>query len=337
MQQFFKKHGLALIIWIGLVFIAIFTMPNVTQLVKERGAVTLPSSVQSEVAKNIDRKSENNRGVRSLIVVFNKKDGQLTAQNNRQIKTAIGNINGDSKLKILDMTTASDNAQAKKQLASKDGSTQLAMVNLSDHAKVTTQAKELRAHLKLSGIRTYVTGSDLLNDDFSTATQAGLKKTEIIVTVFIFIVLILVFQSLIVPLISLLTVGVSYLVSSGIVMNLADKFNFPLLISQIFMVVVLFGIGTDYNILLYNRFKEELANGLASKAALTARKHAGRRFCLAVQPSLLAFSPLTSEVFILPFSGGVAVGVIVLLAVLWTLNMFFMATLGKPCFGQART
>ena len=84
MQRFLKKHGLALIIWIGLVLIAALTMPNVTQLVKSNGSVTLPSSVQSEVAKNIDRKSENNRGVRSLIVVFNKKGGRLNAQNNRR-------------------------------------------------------------------------------------------------------------------------------------------------------------------------------------------------------------------------------------------------------------
>lgn len=339
MQQFFKKHGLSLIVWIVLVLIAIFTMPNVTQLVKDKGTVTLPSSVQSEVADNIEKKSENNRGVRSLIVVFNKKDGKLNAQNDRQIKHAISNINSDSNLNILDMTTASDNAQAKKQLASKDGSTQLAMINLSDHANVATQAKELRSHLKLNGLRTYVTGSDLLNDDFSTATQQGLKKTEIIAAVFIFIVLILVFRSVVVPFISLLTVGVSYLVSSGIVMNLADKFNFPISnFTQIFMVVVLFGIGTDYNILLYNRFKEELANGLdAVKAASVARQHAGRTILFSGSTVFIGFLVLGLAKFSFYRSAvGVAVGVLVLLPVLLTLNMFFMATLGKNMFWPSK-
>lgn len=339
MQQFFKRHGLSLIVWIVLVLIAIITMPNVTQLVKDKGTVTLPSSVQSEVANNIEKKSENNRGVRSLIVVFNKKDGKLNAQNDRQIKHAISNINSDSDLSILDMTTASDNAQAKKQLASKDGSTQLAMINLSDHANVATQARELRSHLKLSGIQTYVTGSDLLNDDFSTATQQGLKKTEMIAAVFIFIVLILVFQSVVVPFISLLTVGVSYLVSSGIVMNLADKFNFPISnFTQIFMVVVLFGIGTDYNILLYNRFKEELTNGLdAVKAASVARQHAGRTILFSGSTVFIGFLVLGLAKFSFYRSAvGVAVGVLVLLPVLLTLNMFFMATLGKTMFWPSK-
>ncbi|MFC6255085.1 MMPL family transporter [Secundilactobacillus hailunensis] len=339
MQRFFKKHGLALIVWIGLVLIAVLTMPNVTQLVKTNGTVTLPSSVQSEVAKNIDRKSENNRGVRSLIVVFNRKTGTLNAQNNRQINRAITNIKQDPNLDILDMTSASDNAEAKKQLASKDGTTQLAMVNLSDHAKVTTQAKQLRSHLKIKGLRTYVTGSDLLNDDFSTVTQAGLKKTEIIAAVFIFIVLILVFQSVVVPFISLLTVGVAYLVSVGIVMNLAAKFNFPISnFTQIFMVVVLFGIGTDYNILLYNRFKEELANGLAaSEASSVARKHAGRTILFSGSTVFIGFSVLGLAHFSFYRSAvGVAVGVIVLLAVLLTLNMFFMSTLGQKMFWPSK-
>ncbi|GAX07306.1 membrane protein [Secundilactobacillus silagincola] len=339
MQQFFKKHGLALIVWIVVVLVATLTMPNVTQLVKKHSSVALPSSVQSEVAKTIDRKSENNRSVRSLIVVFNKKDGQLNAQNNQQINQAISNIKSDSNLKILDMTSASDNAQAKKQLASKDGTTQLAMVSVSDHEKVSTQAKQLRSHLKIHGLRTYVTGADLLNDDFSTTTQAGLKKTEIIAAVFIFIVLILVFRSIIIPFISLLTVGVSYLVSSGIVMNLADKFNFPLSnFTQIFMVVVLFGIGTDYNILLYNRFKEELANGLgADEAATVARKHAGRTILYSGSSVFIGFLVLALAKFSFYRSAvGVAVGVLVLLPVLLTLNMFFMATLGKTMFWPSK-
>ena len=227
------------------------------------------------------------------------------------------------------MTSASDNAEAKKQLASKDGTTQLAMVDLSDHAKVTTQAKQLRSHLKINGLRTYVTGSDLLIDDFSTTTQAGLKKTEIIAAVFIFIVLILVFQSVVVPFISLLTVGVSYLVSVGIVMNLADKFNFPISnFTQIF-ISVLFGSG-DYNILLYNWFKEEL-NGLASQAASVARKPLAEQFFSG--STVLIVSVPGLALFVYRSAVG-AVGSYYW--VLLTLNMFFMATLGQRMFWPSK-
>lgn len=56
MQKFKEKHILALIIWIGLLLIAIFTLPNISQLVRDKGAISLPSSVQSEVANTIQKK-----------------------------------------------------------------------------------------------------------------------------------------------------------------------------------------------------------------------------------------------------------------------------------------
>ena len=44
---------------------------------------------------------------------------------------------------------------------------------------------------------------------------------------FIILVLIVVFRSPVVPFVSLLTVGISYIVSLGIVAHLVDQFNFP--------------------------------------------------------------------------------------------------------------
>lgn len=114
--------------------------------------------------------------------------------------------------------------------------------------------------MQTKGVKTYLTGSDLIAGDFLTSSQEGVKKTEVISIIFILIVLIIVFRSPIVPIVSLLTVGISYLVSMGIIAHLVDQFNFPFSnFTQVFVVVVLFGVGTDYNILLYTRFKEELS------------------------------------------------------------------------------
>ncbi len=339
MQKFWKHHGLALIMWIVITIAALVTMPNVSALVRQHGAVTLPSNVQSQVAQTIEKKASGNKNVRSLIVVFNKKNGKLSATDNRRITKAVHRVDNDNKLNITSLTSAYQNAQAKKELTSDDKTTQLAMITLEKGTSVSKQAKIIRNHVRTKGVRTYVTGSDLLNDDFSTETQAGLKKTEIIAAIFIFIVLILVFRALPIPLISLLTVGISYLVSSNIVMNLAEKMSFPISnFTQIFMVVVLFGIGTDYNILLYNRFKEELSNGLtAVEAANVARKHAGRTILFSGSSVLIGFTVLGLAKFSFYQSAvGVAIGVVVLLAVLLTLNMFFMTTLGRKMFWPSR-
>jgi RND superfamily putative drug exporter len=52
------------------------------------------------------------------------------------------------------------------------------------------------------------------------------------------------------PIIPLLTVGFSYLAAQSIVSILVDKLDFPVSsYTQIFLVAILFGIGTDYCIL----------------------------------------------------------------------------------------
>ncbi|MCH4164381.1 MAG: MMPL family transporter [Lentilactobacillus diolivorans] len=339
MQKFKEKHILALIIWIGLLLIAIFTLPNISQLVRDKGAISLPSSVQSEVASTIQKKEEGGKSVRTLIAVYNNKDGKITAEQSQQIQATVQAIRNDSSLHTVSVTSPGDNAAAKKQLVSDDQTTQMVMITVPKKYKVRSQSNQLLAKMKTAGLRTYVTGNDILNEDFSKITEDGLKKTEIIAAIFIFIVLIIVFRSILIPIISLITVGLSFLISLNLVMNLAAKYNFPISnFTQVFMVVVLFGIGTDYNILLYDRFKEEIKKGQeAAAAAKIAQHHAGRTILYSGSSVLIGFTALALAKFEFYRSGvAVAVGVAVLLAVLLTLNMFFMSTLGKRLFWPSK-
>ncbi|MDL5039649.1 MMPL family transporter [Weizmannia coagulans] len=58
-----------------------------------------------------------------------------------------------------------------------------------------------------------------------------------------------------------MAVGCSFLASQAVVAFLAKWVDFPIFdYTHIFLVAVLFGIGTDYCILLIHRFKEELPN-----------------------------------------------------------------------------
>lgn len=339
MQRFRERHVLALIIWIGLALIAMFTLPNISQLVRDKGAVTLPANVESQFANKIQKKAAGGKSVRTLILVFNNKHGKLTTDQTAAVNDTATAIRNDSSLHTTSVTSPGDNAAAQKQLTSDDKTTQMVMVTLPNKYKVRTQTNKLLNKMNTPGLRTYVTGNDILNEDFSTVTEKGLQKTEIIAAIFIFIVLIIVFRSLLIPIISLLTVGLSYLLSLNIVMNLADKFNFPISnFTQVFLVVVLFGIGTDYNILLYDRFKEEIKNGQAAVAAAqTARHHAGRTILYSGSSVLIGFTALSLAKFSFYRSGvAVAVGVAILLLVLLTFNMFFMATLGERLFWPSK-
>ena len=338
MQKFLKNHVFELIAWILILIISVVALPNITQLTNDHSNITLPSNVQSNVAQSI----ENNWGSKkkntyAVALVFNKKSGKLTDADKQAINNTLDKFTNDkSKYGIKDSLLPDSNIATRKKLQSKDGTTWVAQFNVAkSHGTIEKVYNEMNKAAKTQGLRTYVTGADVLQHDFSASIQEGIKKTEAITVVFIFIVLVIVFKSPIVPLISLLTVGVSFLTSFSIVTNLVKSANFPFSnFTQVFMVIVLFGIGTDYNILLYDKFKENLGKGMDKyKAMHDALRNAGKTILYSGSSILIGFTALSLAKFSVYQSAvGVAVGVAVLLVVLLTLNPFFMATLGKKMF-----
>lgn len=338
MQKFLKNHVFSLIAWILILIISIFALPNIKELTNAHSDITLPSNVQSNVAQSI----KNNWGAKKkntyeVALVFNKKHGKLTEADKAAINNTLDKFTNDKhKYGIKDSLLPDSNIATRKKLQSKDDTTWVAQFNIAkSHGTIEEVYNQMNRDAKTQGLRTYVTGADILQHDFSASIQQGIKKTEAITVVFIFIVLVIVFKSPIVPLISLLTVGVSFLTSFSIVTNLVEHANFPFSnFTQVFMVIVLFGIGTDYNILLYDKFKENLGKGMDKYKALhDALFKAGKTILYSGSSILIGFTALSLAKFSVYQSAvGVAVGVAVLLVVLLTLNPFFMAVLGKKMF-----
>lgn len=342
MKKLLKNHLGALIAWVLILVISLVALPNVESLTRAHSEISLPSNVESEAAKLIKNEWGNKKkNTYEVAVVFNKKSGKLTETDQGNIEASIDRLTSNQKkYGIKDYLAPQDNIATKKLLKSKDGTTWVMQMNIAkSHGTISQVNDEINKAVKTSGVRTYVTGADVLNNDFTSSIREGIKKTELITVVFIFIVLIIVFRSPVVPLVSLLTVGVSFLVSFSIVTNLVNQVNFPFSnFTQVFMVIVLFGIGTDYNILLYNHFKEDLGNGLGvAEATKDSIKKAGRTILYSGSSILIGFSALGLANFsVYRSASGVAVGVLVLLIVLLTLNPFFMATLGKKMFWPSK-
>ncbi|WP_103662387.1 MMPL family transporter [Lactobacillus sp. HT06-2] len=346
MQKLLKNHVFGLIAWILILLISVIALPNVGELTSAHSTITLPKDVQSEVAQTIQNDwGKKKKNTYEVAIVFNMEHGKLTEADKAAINATVDRLqNNKEKYGITDVLAPDSNIATRKKLQSKDGTTWVMQLNISkkkgnESRSIGSVEDQIKGAAKTSGVRTYVTGADILTNAFSTSIQEGIKKTEAITVVFIFIVLIIVFKSPIVPLISLLTVGVSFLTSFSIVTNLVQHANFPFSnFTQVFMVIVLFGIGTDYNILLYDKFKENLGKGMDKyKAMHDALINAGKTILYSGSSILIGFTALSLARFSVYQSAvGVAVGVAVLLVVLLTLNPFFMAVLGKKLFWPSK-
>lgn len=328
-----------LLIWIVAIIFLTVVSPSLTKLVSEKGGVQLPNGYSSKVAEQLakDHGLDSND---SCIAVFHS-DSELTSANKENIKQTVNNLkNDENNLHISNVLDSFNNPQLKSQMVSKDNKTIIVLFTLNSTPENLKDIRaKLESEIKTPGVQTYITGNKLIQDDVNIAAQKGLEKTEGITIVFILIVLIIVFRSIIAPFIPLMTIGISYLVAQDVVAILAHKFNFPLSnYTQIFMICIMFGIGTDYSILLLSRFKAELANGKDRFEAIKITyKTAGKTVLFSATPVFVVFASLNFISFNLYRSAvAVAIGIVFLVLALFTIVPAFMALLGRNVFWPSK-
>lgn len=165
------------------------------------------------------------------------------------------------------------------RLVSSDGRVAMIFVGLNGSVEdpATLEAlADVRARLKAApaGLTGYVTGSVAIADDYKSGALDSVNRTTLITVVLVIAILLIIYRSPVSPIVPLATIGIAFLVSRGL---LAWLTNFGLTVSsitEVFLVVLLFGAGTDYCLFLVSRFREYMADGLPGPEG--ARRTVGR-------------------------------------------------------------
>ncbi|MGD6894246.1 MMPL family transporter [Bacillus infantis] len=344
MYTIIKRKWFVLIAWIAVIAGLFFLAPNMADLVREKGQVDVPEEYSSKLAGQIMdevQKQEGGGDETSVALVFHD-DKKLSADQIKEAEKAINDLEANKEeLGITQILSHFTEENLKDQLVSDDGKSILASLSISWNGREAGELSDaLYETIEDADVDHYYTSNWMINEDLTTSSEEGLKKTEGITVVFILVVLFLVFRSIVAPVIPLLTVGFSYLASQSIVSILVDKVDFPISnYTQIFLVAVLFGIGTDYCILLLSRFKEELAHSESTADAIVATyKNAGRTVFFSGLAVMIGFAAIGFSQFKLYQSASaVAVGVALLLIALFTVVPFFMAVLGQKIFWPSKS
>ena len=172
---------------------------------------------------------------------------------------------------VHDVVAGVQSADRRPELASlfrsADGVVELAQVQLSvapfqRSANDAVDAIRERIDGTLpAGLRVDVTGPAGLGRDYLAAVAEGTDRTTLVTLVLVIVILLLIYRSPVTALVPLVTIGVAFLVSRGILGVLAQAgWKIPSLVDSM-LVVLVFGVGTDYTIFLISRFREELARG----------------------------------------------------------------------------
>jgi RND superfamily putative drug exporter len=144
--------------------------------------------------------------------------------------------------------------------------------------RVESLARNLSAN---SGVTLEVTGTAAIARDQRAVDAAAHRRITVAAIVAVLCILFAVFRAPLAALVPLLVVGVSAMVSIR-ALELARSFGLPITTDQLtYLIVIVFGAGTDFSIFWLSRYHEELT-GCAD------RPLAARRAYVATVPGILA-------------------------------------------------
>jgi RND superfamily putative drug exporter len=283
--------------WIIIAVAVIATAPALPTTTNE--ASFLPSSYESIKAQNLQDQAFPQAGkvdATAAIIVFARSDrGPLTPADKAKVASIAGTLNDKHIANILSVTAGPASPNGLVQTAS------VAMTNDVVNGSGTQAAdaiKVLRADIKplISGADLYVgvTGAAAQQLD---SQQSGNKAEQVVLLatlILILVLLLVIFRSPIIALMPIITIAIVAGVAQGLIADVNSALNLNAdSQTTVILIVVLFGIGTDYILFLMFRYRERLRAGDAPKQAMaTAVERVGEVIASAASVVIVAFLAL---------------------------------------------
>ncbi|HEY2053109.1 MAG TPA: MMPL family transporter [Solirubrobacterales bacterium] len=215
-------------------------------------------------------------------------------------------------------------------------------LNAADHGALRGGVETMRDYLAahaVPGLHAYVTGpAGIAADLDQVANEAG--RTLLIATLgLVLILLLLVYRAPLLALLPLTAVGAAYTVAIGIA-YLAINAGWIVVNTEgtFLLLVLVFGAGTDYSLLLVHRHREEMQRGLPAAEALpvalreSVRPIAASGGTVIAAMLVLLVADLQSTRWLGPI---LAIGIAVMVCSAFTLLPALLAVLGERAFWPA--
>jgi RND superfamily putative drug exporter len=350
------RHGrwLTLAVWALLAVAGLFAHAHLGDVTAAGQSSYLPSNAESTRAVDVLQRSYKGGNDVPVLVVFDREGGLTQAD-----LDAIGRLgNGLERLGLTGATPvfapySGDTDSPLGSVAriahgvgpiSRDGEAALVAlaIDSDDRGAIVAGVAKIRRYLdahRPAGLHSYVTGPGGIAADLEhVAEDAG--KTLLFATLgLVLLLLLLVYRAPILAPLPLLAIGSAYLVASGIVYLLIEAGLIAVNTEgTLLLLVLIFGAGTDYSLLLIHRYREELGSGKRLAEALPLAVGESVPAIAASAGTVIAamLVLLVAELESTHWLGPVlAIGVATMLLASFTLLPALLALLGERAFWLA--
>jgi putative drug exporter of the RND superfamily len=328
---------LVVLLWIIVAVVSSRALPSLSSEVNNDNSQFLPASAPSSQAADLATPLLGNVNQDSqVIIVATRSGGALTASDQRAIAREITAVRQVPLVLSAREAGISPDRQAAQIIV-------LARVSSQDIATQKTLVDDLQATLARAhppaGLRLLPAGTVATNVANQSSSSSTGSKIQLFSLVFIVILLLLIFRSLLAPLVTLVPAVFALVISMRFIGGLGAHGIKISEITELLLIVLLLGAGTDYGLFLVFRVREEIRGGREPRDAVAhALVRVGESISASAGTVILALLTLLLASFGIYKDLGVplAVGVAVMLLAGLTLLPALLAIFGRAVFWPSR-
>lgn len=345
MSRFFTSLGrfsvrfryAIVILWLGITYISVAFLPGLSSVITNNNQDFLSKTAPSLQAARLANTFQNSNDSVVIAVAY-RPSGVLTPADQR----SIANLALD--LRSVPTVIRSQVAGvAKDQMAE-----QISVIS------TTSQFSDSRLPPLIDAIRAKITSTPLPTDlqvhlagqlattvDTVKANGSNANSTQGFSVLIILIILLVIFRSVLAPFLTLLPALIVSIAAGPVVAWASKAIGFHVsFVTQLLLIVLVLGAGTDYGLFLVFRVREEMRKGLEPKAAVAyALSKVGESITfsgLTVAAALLSLVTATFG-FYKGLGYPLAIAIALMLLAGLTLQPALLAIFGRAAFWPSRT
>ncbi len=339
--RFSVKFRWAIVVFWIVAAAAISTqLPSLASVTQGNNSAFLPNSAPSQQASNLAAPLGESSDISEIPVVAAVNTGSLTPADQAYLSALTAKLG-----KVATVIKASQLGVSDAKGVSGQAAQIVVLSNVSqnDQDALTNLVSQLRSDISRTGppagLQVHLTGSiPILVDQQKQSGSTG-NEVELASVVFILILLMIIFRAVLAPFLTLIPAGLAVTISGPVIAELANHGLKVSTLSQLLLIVLVLGAGTDYGLFLVFRVRERLRLGDDNKeAVVNALTKVGESITFSALTVVAALLSLLAATFQIYSTLGIplAIGIGVMLLAGLTLTPALLAIFGKAAFWPSK-
>ena len=331
-----KFRWVVIAAWLIAAFAVPHFLPSLNSVTQGNNSAFLPASAPSEQAAQLAAPF-GSPNLTPVPVVAAVSQGTLTPADVAWLDTLQHDLRTvPTVVAVRDLGRSADGQAEQLQVLSNVGG--------GDQAGQTTLINDLRATIAKAapppGLQVHLAGDIAINVDQQAKSGTTGNQVEVVAVLFILVLLLLIFRSLLAPLITLIPAFFAVAISGPLVGEAAHAGLKVSQLAQLLLIVLVLGAGTDYGLFLVFRVRENLRGGADPKDAVrSAVTRVGETITFSALTVIAALLSLLVATFQIYSELGIplAIGIGTVLLAGLTLLPALLAVFGRAAFWPSKT